>query len=163
MTRILGRFATKAAAPILSLALAASSAVAAADKSGHDAHHHPPQSASSAAVDAKALPRIKIVAPAEGAKVKPSVAVEFETTADLSKMTMGGHDVGIHLHVDIDGTSLMPSASQLSKVGAQRYRFVFDLPAAPGKHVISVYWSDARHRTIESTVQRRQVVVVGEK
>ena len=155
------RFATKAAARIVGLALAVSSAAAAAAEPGHAAHQHPTQPATSAEVDAKTLPRITIVAPAEGAKLSPSVAVEFETAADLGKMTMGADGVGIHLHVEIDGTSLMPSMNQLARVGKQRYRYVFDLPVEPGKHAISVYWSDAQHRTIQSTVQRRKVIVVG--
>jgi hypothetical protein len=160
-----GTFAAEAAPWLVGLALAVSGAGAAGAQQGNHAHHHEHQTEAetSPEVDARTLSRITIVTPVEGAKLSSNIAVEFETAADLSKMTMAAHGVSTHLHVDIDGTSLMPSMSQLTRVGKQRYRYVFDLPVGPGKHVISVYWSDARHRTIQSTVQRREVVVVGEQ
>lgn len=163
MTSIYEIFGAEAAW-IVGLALAVSGAGAATAEQGNDAHHHEHQTAAaiSAELDAKPPSRITIITPVEGAKVRPNIAVEFETVADLSKMTMAAHGVSTHLHVDIDGTSLMPSMSQLARVGKQRYRYVFDLPASKGKHVIKVYWSDAQHRAIESTVQRREIAVVGE-
>lgn len=114
----------------------------------------------SAAKGEKALPPLRIVSPVAGAQVAPNIQVEFETDADLASMTMSAKSIGVHLHVGIDDTSLMPMMADLVRVGNNRYRYVFDLPAAPGQRVISVYWSDAAHRTIESTVQKVSVVVV---
>lgn len=139
-------------------ALAATAAVA-----GEHAHHGHDASGGSrkaAVVDAKKLPSIRIVSPAAGARLGADIAVEFETGADLEQMTMSAKTIGVHLHVDIDGTSLMPTMSELKRVGKNRYRYVFDMPLEAGAHVISVYWSDASHKTIESSVQKVSVVVV---
>jgi hypothetical protein len=105
------------------------------------------------------LPTLTIVSPAEGAQVGSTIAVVFETTGDLAKMTMDAKKVGNHLHLDIDGTSLMPVMKDLVPVGKNQYRYVFDLPVSPGKHVVSVYWSDAQHKTVEYTVRKVNVVV----
>jgi len=105
------------------------------------------------------LPAIRIVAPVVGAQVGPDLAVEFDTDADLANMTMGAKAIGVHLHVDIDGTSLMPTMADLKRLGKNRYRYTFDMPAPPGPHLISVYWSDAQHKTIESSVRRVGVTV----
>ena len=76
---------------------------------------------------------------------------------------MSAKAIGVHLHVDIDGTSLMPTMAELARTGKNRYRYVFDMPLEAGAHVISVYWSDASHKTIESTVQKVSVTVVPAK
>jgi len=117
-------------------------------------------SKSGAAKDMKVLPPLRIVSPLAGAQVGPNIEVEFETDADLANMTMSAKSIGVHLHVGIDGTSLMPMMADLVRVGKNRYRYAFDLPAAPGQRVISVYWSDASHKTIEFSVQKVSVVVV---
>lgn len=114
----------------------------------------------SVAKDMKELPTLRIVSPVAGAQVGPNIKVEFETDADLARMTMSAKYIGVHLHVGIDDTSLMPMMADLVRVGKNRYRYVFDLPAAPGQRVISVYWSDGSHKTIESSVQKVSVVVV---
>lgn len=124
---------------------------------GHGSHAMSPRGA---AKDMKELPPLRIVSPVAGARVEPDLKVEFETDADLASMTMSAKSIGVHLHVGIDGTSLMPVMADLARVGKNRYRYTFDLPAAPGQRVISVYWSDASHKTIESSVQKVSVVVV---
>lgn len=106
------------------------------------------------------LPPLRIVAPAAGARVGPNIVLEFETAADLEKMTMGSTSLGVHLHLDIDGTALMPAMADLKQVGKNRYRYVFDLPAAPGPHVLGVYWSDASHRALEPTRNSVTVTVL---
>jgi hypothetical protein len=110
-------------------------------------------------VEPRPLPSLTIISPMEGAQVDPSIAVVFETAGDLATMTMGAKQMGIHLHLDIDGTSLMPMMKDLVALGKNQYRYVFDLPVKPGKHVVSVYWSDAQHKTIESTVRKVNVSV----
>lgn len=114
----------------------------------------------SVAKDMKELPMLRIVSPAAGAQVGPSIQVEFETDADLASMTMSANSMGVHLHVGIDDTSLMPVMADLVRVGKNRYRYAFDLPAALGQRVISVYWADGSHKTIESSVRKVSVVVV---
>lgn len=124
-------------------------------------------SPASAALAARAaisqFPSLRIVSPKKGARVGPIIKVDFETRADLSRMAMSAKEGGVHLRIGIDDTSLMPEMQDLKRIARNRYRYVFDLPAEPGPHVLSVYWSDANHRTIESTVRRLRVTVVTPK
>lgn len=126
----------------------------------HGGHGSHAMSQRDAAKDAKALPQLRIVSPVAGARVGPNIEVEFETDADLENMTMSAKSIGVHLHIDIDGSSLMPMMADLTRVGKNRYRYTFDLPAALGQRVVSAYWSDGSHKTIESSVQKVSVVVV---
>jgi hypothetical protein len=130
----------------------------AADHSHHGSGHAT-MSAKKSTVAPSPLPIITIVSPVEGAQVDPTITVVFETVGDLAKMTMDAKEVGNHLHIDIDGTSLMPMMKDLVPLGKNQYRYVFDLPVKPGKHVVSVYWSDAQHKTIESSVRKVNVSV----
>lgn len=144
---------------LVMLAALAGSAVLAAEHSpaGHGSQAMSPRSA---AKDMKELPTLRIVSPVAGAQVGPNIKVEFETDADLASMTMSAKSIGVHLHVGIDDTSLMPMMADLVRVGKNRYRYAFDLPAALGQRVISVYWADGAHKTIESSVRKVSVVVV---
>lgn len=148
---------------IAALIGALAATVAVAGEHAHHGHDASGGSRKAGAVDAKNLPSIRIVSPAAGARLGANVAVEFETDADLEQMTMSAKAIGVHLHVDIDGTSLMPTMAELARTGKNRYRYVFDMPLEAGAHVISVYWSDASHKTIESTVQKVSVTVVPAK
>lgn len=97
------------------------------------------------ASEVKNLPTLRILSPANGATVRSPVVVLFQTPADLSKMTMGAHmveETAPHLHVDLDKRITMPTVKQLTKVGANRYRFNLG-KAKPGQHTIRIYWADA--------------------
>lgn len=110
----------------------------------------------------KALPTLRILSPGNGAKVSNPVVVVFETPADLTKMTMGTHmieETAPHLHIDLDRRVTMPTMKQLTKVGANRYRFNFGR-VKPGRHTIRVYWADAKAHKPMSPVQA--VTVTGQ-
>lgn len=119
-------------------------------------HHHQPVPVGIAAVPAEAPPLL-ILLPKNGATVGQQLAVVFETPGEIAKLTMDAPVVGVHLHIDSGEVSMMPTSRQLIRLGHNRYLFLFDLPATPGEQTVKVYWSDARHRTIESSV--RQVTV----
>jgi len=142
------------------LALAACLSLLSAGSAWAGSTGHPQHDKAPANVSPAALPPIRIVSPQPAARVGPVVTVEFETPADLSKMTMSGAETSIHLHIDMDGVSIMPALADLKRVGTQRYRYTFDLPAQPGERSVAVYWSDARHKTIEASVRRVGVTVV---
>ncbi len=142
--------------------LAASPAVA---ESNQEHMHHPhsggdvmPQASE---VPAQ-LPPLKILMPDDGATVGTHLAVVFQTPADLSKMTMDASVPGVHLHIDAQGLSMMPSREQLVRLGEDRYVFLFELPVRPGKNTLRIYWSDAQHRTIADTVQQITVTVASD-
>jgi hypothetical protein len=105
------------------------------------------------------LPPLTILMPENGATVGPRLAVVFRTPADLSKMAMGTPAPGAHLHIEAQDASVMPTQEQLVRLGEDRYLFLFDFPAKPGKNTLRIYWSDAQHRTIASTVQQVSVTV----
>jgi hypothetical protein len=139
--------------------LAASPAVAQSNKE-HMHHQHPGEDMMPNASEASAqLPPLKILMPENGATVGSHVAVVFQTPADLSKMTMVAPVPGAHLHIEAQDVSVMPSEEQLVRLGEDRYLFLFDLPAKPGKNTLRIYWADAQHRTIADTVQQITVTV----
>jgi len=152
------RFCSFRVLPVLAV-LAASPAAAQSDQE-HGRHHHHGGDMMPKAGEAPAqLPPLKILMPDNGATVGTHLAVVFQTPADLSKMTMGTAVPGVHLHIDAQDVSLMPSQEQLIRLGGDRYVFLFDLPAKPGKNTVRIYWSDAQHRTIADTVQQITVTV----
>lgn len=127
-------------------------------------HVHPQHGSSELADTAKPVasgnfPKIEIVSPKEDATVSPTVAVVLETSANLSTMTMNNKAVGTHLHISIDNTTLMPMTQDLVRISKNQYRYVFELPVVPGKHTITVYWADAQHRTVDSTIRKVHVTV----
>lgn len=129
---------------------------------GNDHHHgHAAERkwAATKSIRAQDLPTLRILSPKDGARVGRTISIEFETPADLSKMTMSAQEIGAHLHIDMDVISLMPTQADFKPLGGNRYRYTFDLPAEPGKRVLKVYWSDAAHKTIEETVQQVTVTV----
>jgi hypothetical protein len=109
---------------------------------------------------AEPLPPLKILSPANGATVKSPVIVVFETPADLSKMTMGSHmkETDPHLHIDIDKRITMPTITQLTQISAHRYSFSVGRVKL-GRHVIRVYWADAKVHKPLSPVQLVTITV----
>lgn len=97
---------------------------------------------------APALPTLRLIAPADSARVKNPVILTIETPADLKTMTMGGGMAGmpemgpqVHLHITVDNRAFMPSTRQLTKV--KSYRYTYRLPPLPaGRHSIKVYWAN---------------------
>lgn len=126
----------------------------------HDHHHaHHPKPAPGQGAAATEVPALRIVMPAEGSKIGAQMALVFETPGDLRRLTMSAPAVGTHLHIEAEGISLMPVNDQLIRLGGNRYLFVFDLPAKPGPQTLKVFWADGSHKTIESTIQKVNVVV----
>lgn len=140
----------------MSVAMAAAAMAARAQHEHHGHHHVGAATDAPIAVDA---PPLEILMPQDGDTVGSQVGVIFNTPGDLDEMTMSAAKIGVHLHVDLEGLSLMPTRQQLIDLGGNRYLFLFDLPARPGRNTIKVYWSDALHRTIESTVRSVTVTV----
>lgn len=116
----------------------------------HAHHHHQTTPTAAAPAD---VPPLTILLPKNGATVGQQLAVVFETPGEIAKLTMDAPVVGLHLHIDSNEVSMMPMSRQLIRLGHNRYLFLFDLPAKPGEQTVKVYWSDAMHRTIESTVR----------
>lgn len=122
----------------------------------HGAHQH--GSANTGPATAVAPP-LEIVMPGEGDVIGSQVAVVIQTPADLGALTMSAREVGVHLHVILQEVSLMPTREQLIDLGRNRYLFLFDLPAKPGKNRIEVNWADAQHRVMPDSVRSVTVTV----
>jgi hypothetical protein len=138
--------------------LAAAPAVAQSDM---EHMHHSGKEMPKAGAPVHAQP-LKILMPANGATVGTRLAIVFQTSADLSKMTMGAPTPGTHLHIEAQDVSMMPTQEQLIRLGEDRYLFVFDVPAKPGKNTLRVFWADAQHHTIADSVQQVAVTVAGD-
>ena len=126
----------------------------------HDHAGHANDKAVSKPVEKGDFPSLRFLSPKSNDKIGRVITVEFETPADLTKMTMGGGVVGVHLHLDLDGAVMMPTNSELTRTAKDRYRYTFDLPVKPGTHVVKIYWSDSMHKTIEESVQTVRFTVV---
>ncbi len=137
-------------------------APAAFAQSGHEHMNHMDHMDHGSAAAPAEVPPLKILMPGNGDIVGSRLAIVFETPADIGKMTMGHHTMGTHLHVEAGDTVLMPSQEQLVRLGANRYLFLFDLPAQEGSKVLRVSWAGANHKTIESSVQKVTVTVAPE-
>ena len=157
MSTYFKRHAATVAACTVAAALLAPAAFA---QSGHD-HMHMGMDHGGAAAPAE-IPPLKILMPGNGDIVGSRLAIVFETPADIGKMTMGHHMMGTHLHVEAGDTVLMPSQEQLVRLGANRYLFLFDLPAQAGTQVLRISWAGGNHKTIESSVQKVTVTVAPE-
>lgn len=145
---------------VLSLtACAMLSAGSAAAQAEHEHHHHHDMAAAGAATAPAEVPPLEIQMPRDGDTVGQQVAVVLKTPADLGGMTMSAARIGVHLHIEIAGMALMPTRQQLIDLGSNNYLYLFDLPAKPGRNTIRLYWSDAQHRTLESTVRSITVTV----
>jgi len=143
----------KSAQWFLALASAVATAGAVAAQPAHEHHHHHQHGAVSEAAPATEAPPLEILMPGNDDIVGSQLAVVLQTPADLGAMTMSAAEIGVHLHLAVEGVSLMPTRQQLIDLGSNRYLFLFDLPAKPGRNTIKVYWADAAHRTMESTVK----------
>jgi methionine-rich copper-binding protein CopC len=120
-----------------------------------------------------AVPPLRLVSPAGHAQVKNPVAVVFETSGDISQLTMGhamapmrgmssgtGAEPRVHLHIVADGTAYMPAAQQLTKVGPGRYQYVLPKLAA-GTHTVKVFWADDSTHAPAGAVESATYTVTG--
>lgn len=139
----------------IALAVAASPVSAAGGDHAHHDHHGTP----AAVVSAEKVPALSIVMPKPGERLTNPAAVVLVTDGDIESLTMSAAKTGIHLHVSVDGKSVMPIREQLISVGAGRYVFVLEDGLGKGAHEISVYWADAAHKTISKSI--RTVNVIG--
>jgi methionine-rich copper-binding protein CopC len=93
------------------------------------------------------LPPLQVIQPANRATVKNPVTLKFDTPADMMKFTMGGMasmegmGSGLHLHIVVDGTTLMPTGEQVTPIGNHRYTYALPRLRA-GSHTLKVYWAD---------------------
>jgi methionine-rich copper-binding protein CopC len=96
---------------------------------------------------AMSFPPLQVIGPANRATVKNPVALTFDTPTDMKKFTMGGMasmegmGSGLHLHIVVDGTALMPTGEQVISIGNHRYTYALPRLRA-GSHTIKVYWAD---------------------
>lgn len=152
----------RAASLLLFTAIATPTGIRAAGHTAHEHHQHgtqPSDVTGSRPLELSEIPPLKVLMPEAGDNVGTQLAVVFETPANLQAMTMSAQVIGVHLHVQYDDVSLMPTVQQLVRLGKSRYLYLFDLPVTPGPRTLRVYWSDAQHRTIESTMQEVPVIV----
>ena len=95
-----------------------------------------------------ALPRLELVAPADGDTIAAPFAVTFGTNARLVKAPEGWRAGRLHLHARIDGVEHMPAAADVEVLGDGR--FIWRIPGIDvGPHQVNLLWSDPEHRPLE--------------
>ena len=98
------------------------------------------------------LPPLQLIAPVDHGGVTNPVALVIQTPGDIKQLTMGGTkmsgmgsmgatDARVHLHILVDGATIMPSSEQLKALGNNRYQYTLT-PLSPGAHTIKVFWAD---------------------
>jgi hypothetical protein len=80
---------------------------------------HHDATATSTVTDASTVPPLKIILPKEGEAVGSELAVVFQTSAGMNKMSISAPVLGVHLHIAIDAVVLMPTAKQSIPFGRQ--------------------------------------------
>jgi hypothetical protein len=107
----------------------------------------------------KALPPIRVTAPASRAVANHRVVLTLETPADVTQYTMGGMAAmegmgpGVHLHIVVDtATTLMPTGDQVATVADHRYRYTLPSLSA-GSHMVKVFWADNKTHAARGPVQ----------
>ena len=108
------------------------------------------------------VPPLRLLAPANHARLHNPVSVTIETPTDISLVTMGPKMTtgpGVHLHIIVDGIVNMPASDQLAGAGAHRYTYEL-APLKPGPHTIEVFWADNRTHAPVGGTQTATVVVL---
>jgi hypothetical protein len=96
-----------------------------------------------------APPTIELLKPASGAILTEPLAVDFRVDGDLIQQPSGWGVAGQHVHLQLDGLELMPSAADIEQRPSGSYRWrVGRLEAGP--HRLRLFWSDAQHRPVEA-------------
>jgi len=102
-----------------------------------------------AAADAPGIPQISLLSPADGEVVEGVAALEFRTEAVLRRGPAGWETEGggLHIHVYIDGTYVMPGADSIELLPDGTYRWTLGaLP--PGTRELRLFWADRFHREL---------------
>ena len=95
-----------------------------------------------------ALPKLELIAPADGDTIDAPFAVTFGTNARLVKAPEGWRAGRLHLHARIDGVEHMPAAADVEVLGDGR--FIWRIPGIDaGVHEVKLLWSDPEHRPLE--------------
>ena len=96
-----------------------------------------------------APPAIEMLEPAPGSVLTEPLAVDFRVDGDLVQQPSGWGVAGLHVHLQLDGLELMPSAADIEQLPSGGYRWsVGRLEAGP--HRLRLFWSDAQHRPVEA-------------
>jgi methionine-rich copper-binding protein CopC len=124
-------------------------------------HSMPPSGMASSAARSGSLPQLRLVAPANHARLHNPVSVVIETPSGISLATMGPKMMsgpGVHLHIVVDSIVNMPASDQLTPAGARRYAYEL-APLKPGRHTIEVFWADNRTHAVVGGSQQATVDV----
>lgn len=98
--------------------------------------------------EARRLPQLVLLEPADGAVVGDAVGVVFETDVTLRSGPAGWEAPGgHHIHAAVDGLELMPGPGDITPLDGGRYRWLIR-PLSPGTRELRLFWSDRNHREV---------------
>jgi hypothetical protein len=99
-----------------------------------------------AAMPPASVPALEVTSPASGAEVVGPLVLEFSSAREM-EFGPGGWGVGdLHIHMDIDGRSFMPSGRDIVRQPNGLYRWTTSLPS--GEHSVRLYWAGLDHRAL---------------
>lgn len=107
----------------------------------------PDDSATPLPIDA---PVVELREPQPDGVVAGPVELVFQSSRPLSPQPGGWGADGLHLHASLDGREIMPGTADIRRGDGNLYRWT--LPSiSPGRHAVSLFWSDASHRPLPET------------
>ena len=115
------------------------------------------------------LPPLQHIAPVDHGGVTNPVALAIQTPGDIKQLTMGGTkmsgmgsmgatDARVHLHILVDGATIMPSGEQLKALGNNRYQYTLTL-LSQGAHTIKIFWADNKTHQPAGPVREATCIV----
>ena len=115
------------------------------------------------------LPPLQLIAPVDHGGVTNPVALAIQTPGDIKQLTMGGTkmsgmgsmgatDARVHLHILVDGATIMPSSEQLKALGNNRYQYTLTL-LSQGAHTIKIFWADNKTHQPAGPVREATCIV----
>ncbi|WP_395665741.1 DUF4399 domain-containing protein [Methylocella sp.] len=124
-----------------------------------------PQGAAAAPpAPAPAGARLYIIAPANGARVRSPVTVQFGlrgmgvTQAGSAAANAGHHHLLIDVREPVSETEVIPSDKNHLHFGGGQTETTIDLP--PGRHTLQLVLGDAKHRPFAPLVASRKIEIV---
>lgn len=109
-----------------------------------------------------ATPALDLVQPRHGVTLRTdNLVVVFRVDGELRQLPGGWGTDSLHLHLNLDGTEVMPTAMDIERVSGDLFRWTLPRPEA-GLHTVQLVWSGSDHRPVPGSGSRTVQIKVEE-
>lgn len=107
-------------------------------------------------------PVLELVQPSHGSELRTErLMVVFRSDLPLAPMAGGWGVDSLHLHLNLDGTELMPAPGDIERLPNGVFRWSLPRPG-PGVHTLRLLWSGPDHRPLQGGGSRAVQILVKE-